>query len=49
MDKAKKSNLENLVKIGENLLKSNVMRMNLETDLYESIKESVTNDQELKR
>ncbi|VVB09969.1 unnamed protein product [Arabis nemorensis] len=49
MDLATKPNLENLVKIGEKMLKNRVMQMNIDTGVYEPIPENVTNDQELKR
>lgn len=49
MDLATKSNLENLVKIGEKLLKNRVMQMNIDTGVYEPIPENVTNEEELKR
>ncbi|VVB09970.1 unnamed protein product [Arabis nemorensis] len=49
MDKAAMPNLENLKSIGEKLLKSNVVRMNLNTDIYEPVPRNVTNDQELMR
>ncbi|CAH8263316.1 unnamed protein product [Arabidopsis lyrata] len=49
LDLATKNNLENLKKIGDDLLTKNVMRMNLNTYEYESISETVTNKQELKR
>lgn len=49
MDLATKSNLENLVRIGEKMLKNRVAHMNIDTGDYESIPDNVTNDQELKR
>ncbi|KAL0872395.1 hypothetical protein Bca101_022100 [Brassica carinata] len=49
MDIATKSNLENLVVIGEKMLKNRVVHMNIDTGVYEPIPGNVTNDQELKR
>lgn len=49
MDNAKTTNLDNLEKIGNDLLKANVVRMNLDTSKYEPIPESVSNCQELER
>ncbi|KAG7532895.1 Patatin-like phospholipase domain [Arabidopsis thaliana x Arabidopsis arenosa] len=49
MDDAKTLNLENLKNIGEKLLDTNVVRMNLDTYTYEPIDKTVNNDQELKR
>ncbi|KFK30330.1 hypothetical protein AALP_AA7G247800 [Arabis alpina] len=49
MDLATKANLENLVRIGEKMLRNRVMHMNVDTGVYEPIPENVTNDQELKR
>ncbi|KAG2238468.1 hypothetical protein Bca52824_092260 [Brassica carinata] len=49
MDLATKSNLENLVKIGEKVLKNRVMHMNIDTGVYEPITENITNEEELKR
>ncbi|ESQ53388.1 hypothetical protein EUTSA_v10025343mg [Eutrema salsugineum] len=49
MDLATKPNLDNLVKIGEKVLKNRVMHMNIDTGVYEPILENITNDQELKR
>lgn len=49
MDLATKSNLENLKKIGEKILKNRVMQMNIDTGTYEPVSRNVTNDQELKR
>ncbi|RIA04420.1 hypothetical protein BRARA_K01281 [Brassica rapa] len=48
-DVATKSNLENLVKIGEKVLKNRVVHMNIDTGAYEPIPENVTNEEELKR
>ncbi|KAF2532648.1 hypothetical protein F2Q70_00033557 [Brassica cretica] len=48
-DLATKSNLENLVKIGEKVLKNRVVHMNIDTGAYEPIPENVTNEEELKR
>ena len=49
MDLATKSNLENLVKIGEKVLKNRVMHMNIDTGVYEPITENITHEEELKR
>ncbi|CAH8344326.1 unnamed protein product [Eruca vesicaria subsp. sativa] len=49
MDLATKSNLENLVKIGEKVLKNRVMHMNIDAGVYEHTPENVTNEEELKR
>ncbi|KFK30333.1 hypothetical protein AALP_AA7G248300 [Arabis alpina] len=49
MDLATKPNLENLVKIGEKMLKNKVVHMNIDTGVYEPVAKNVTNDQELKR
>lgn len=49
MDLATKSNLENLEKIGEKMLKNRVVQMNIDTGAYEPVSRNVTNDQELKR
>ncbi|CAN6984432.1 unnamed protein product [Brassica rapa subsp. trilocularis] len=49
MDLATKSNLENLVIIGEKMLKNRVVQMNIDTGVYEPVPGNVTNDQELKR
>jgi len=49
MDDSETLNLENLKNIGEKLLDTNVMRMNLDTYTYEPIPKTVNNDQELKR
>ncbi|KAL1191320.1 Patatin-like protein 4 [Cardamine amara subsp. amara] len=49
MDDAKELNLKNLMNIGQELLDTNVVRMNLDTYKYERIPEIVNNDQELKR
>jgi len=49
MDDSTTLNLENLKNIGEKLLDTNVMRMNLDTYAYEPIPKTVNNDQELKR
>lgn len=49
MDIATKSNLENLVIIGEKMLKNRVVQMNIDTGVYEPVPGNVTNDQELKR
>lgn len=42
-------NMENLVKIGEGLLKKPVSRVNLETGLYEPVEKEGTNEEALKK
>ncbi|CAL9233753.1 unnamed protein product [Arabidopsis halleri] len=49
MDLATDANLTKLKEIGLDLLTKNVMRMNLNIYEYESISETVTNEEELKR
>lgn len=49
VDVATKENLENLVKLGENLLKKPVSRINLDTGLYEAIENGGTNAEALER
>lgn len=49
MDKATKENLENLVEVGEQLLKKQVSRMNLDTGLYEPVENGGTNEVALQR
>lgn len=49
VDKATKENLENLVKVGEQLLKKPLSRINLETGGYEPIENGGTNEEALKR
>ncbi|XP_020215990.1 patatin-like protein 3 [Cajanus cajan] len=49
VDVATKENLDNLVKVGEQLLKKTVTRVNLDTGLYEPIPGKGTNEEELKR
>ncbi|KAJ8619020.1 hypothetical protein MRB53_015206 [Persea americana] len=44
-----KENMENLVKIGEGLLKKPVSRVNLETGIYESVENEGTNEEALKK
>ena len=41
--------MENLVKIGEGLLKKPVSRVNLETGIYESVENEGTNEEALKK
>lgn len=41
--------MENLVKIGEGLLKKPVSRVNLETGLYEPVEKEGTNEEALKK
>lgn len=49
VDIATKSNLEDLVKIGEELLKKPVSRVDIDTGLSKPIEEDVTNMEALKR
>ncbi|CAK9185858.1 unnamed protein product [Ilex paraguariensis] len=49
VDVATKANLEKLVKIGENLLKKPVSRVNLETGLHKPVENAGTNEDALKR
>ncbi|PON84335.1 Patatin-related protein [Trema orientale] len=49
VDKATKSNLNNLVEVAKKLLKKPVSRMNLATGLYQPIENAGTNEEELKR
>ncbi|XP_027362655.1 patatin-like protein 3 [Abrus precatorius] len=49
VDVATKENLDNLVKVGEQLLKKTVTRVNLDTGLYEPVPDRGTNEEELKR
>ncbi|XP_010437269.1 PREDICTED: patatin-like protein 1 isoform X2 [Camelina sativa] len=49
MDLATKSNLENLVKVGEKILSSRVVQMNIDTGAYEPVPENINNDEQLKR
>ncbi|KAL6227333.1 hypothetical protein ACLB2K_001292 [Fragaria x ananassa] len=49
VDKATKENLENLVEVGEQLLKKQVSRMNLDTGLYEPVENGGTNEEALQR
>lgn len=44
-----KENMENLVKIGEGLLKKPVSRVNLETGIYEPVENEGTNEEALKK
>ena len=48
MDLATKENLENLVKVGENLLKKPLSRTNLQSGASESVNKG-TNEEALKR
>lgn len=48
MDKATKKNLDDLVKVGEGLLKKQVSRVNLDTGLFEPTGEE-SNEEALKR
>lgn len=43
MDNAKELNLENLMNIGQKLLETNVVRMNLDTYKYERIPKNINN------
>ncbi|XP_010269035.1 PREDICTED: patatin-like protein 2 [Nelumbo nucifera] len=49
VDVATKENLDNLVKVGEALLKNPVSRVNLDTGIYEPSKTKGTNEEELRR
>ncbi|KAI8539019.1 hypothetical protein RHMOL_Rhmol09G0148500 [Rhododendron molle] len=49
VDISTKANLDKLVKIGENLLKKPVSRVNLETGLSEPCKDFGTNEEALKK
>ncbi|XP_047156572.1 patatin-like protein 3 [Vigna umbellata] len=49
VDIATKENLDNLVKVGEELLKKAVTRVNLDTGLYEPVPDKGTNAEALKR
>ncbi|KAG6766960.1 hypothetical protein POTOM_028139 [Populus tomentosa] len=49
VDIATKENLENLVKVGEDLLKSPVSRINLDTGGYEPVKDGGTYEEALQR
>ncbi|KAK6939565.1 Patatin-like phospholipase domain [Dillenia turbinata] len=49
VDVATKVNLDNLVKVGEELLKKPISRVNLETGIYEAIDGQLTNEQALIR
>lgn len=49
VDKATTENLENLVEVGEQLLKKPLSRINLETGEYEPIENGGTNEEALKR
>ncbi|KAL0909045.1 hypothetical protein M5K25_023567 [Dendrobium thyrsiflorum] len=47
LDISTTENLEELVKIGENLIKKNVSRVNIETGIYEPVKGGGTNEEAL--
>ncbi|XP_007047215.2 PREDICTED: patatin-like protein 1 [Theobroma cacao] len=49
VDAATKENMDNLVKVGEDLLKKTVTRINLDTGLYEPIENGGTNEEALRR
>ncbi|XWS29867.1 hypothetical protein CRYUN_Cryun24cG0067000 [Craigia yunnanensis] len=49
MDVATKENLENLVKVGENLLNKTVSRINIDTGLYEPVENGGSNKEALQR
>ncbi|KAJ6990215.1 hypothetical protein NC653_018681 [Populus alba x Populus x berolinensis] len=49
VDIATKENLENLVKVGEDLLKSPVSHINLDTGGYEPVKDGGTYEEALQR
>ncbi|XVF17713.1 hypothetical protein REPUB_Repub10bG0147400 [Reevesia pubescens] len=48
VDVSTKQNLENLVKVGENLLNKTVSRINLDTGLYEPVQDGGSNEEALK-
>jgi hypothetical protein len=49
VDIATTENLENLVKVGEDLLKSPVSRINLDTGAYEPLEDGGTYEEALQR
>ncbi|CAN6587571.1 unnamed protein product [Malus baccata var. baccata] len=49
VDKATRENLENLVEVGNKLLKKPVCRVNLDTCLYEPVEDEGTNEEALQR
>ncbi|KAH1204103.1 Patatin-like protein 2 [Glycine max] len=49
VDKATMKNLDDLVKVGESLLKKPVSKINLKTGVYEPVKSYQTNEEALKR
>ena len=49
VDVATTENLNNLVKVGDDLLKKTVTRVNLDTGLYEPAPDKGTNEEALKR
>lgn len=49
VDVSTKKNLNNLVKVGENLLKKKFTRVNLDTGIYETVPDKGTIEEELKR
>lgn len=49
VDVSTKENLGNLVKVGEQLLKNPVTRLNFDTGLYEPVENGGTNEAALKR
>ncbi|OMP02038.1 Patatin/Phospholipase A2-related protein [Corchorus olitorius] len=49
VDIATKENMDNLVKVGEDLLKKTVSRVNLDTGLYEPVQNGGTNEEALQR
>ncbi|KAL9820136.1 putative phospholipase A(2) [Arabidopsis thaliana] len=49
LDLSTKSNLENLIKLGEKMLTNRVMQMNIDTGTYEPAAENINNDEKLKR
>ncbi|XVE87147.1 hypothetical protein DITRI_Ditri18aG0093100 [Diplodiscus trichospermus] len=49
VDVATKENMENLVKVGENLLKKTVTRVNLDTGLYEPVQNGGSNEEALQK
>lgn len=49
VDVSTKENLENLVKVGEQLLENPITRLNLDTGRYEPVENGGTNEAALKR
>lgn len=49
MDVSTKQNMDNLLKVGEDLLNKTVSRINLDTGLYEPVKNGGSNEEALRR